>query len=594
MTSFSEAFAVATRILSTNKDAQLIHGANQPEEPLTTGNHLVLTGRTDETLNAHQRRQVRGEADRAALTRRYHDANTHAKLGGNDPAGFVTDIELARIDILGARHCAGIRENLHQFLTLQTDSSSTQKLSISQALAVLMREHFGHIAPPSSTLGALLPWQQELAPALEQHQQQLIESLHDQQAFHRLVQDVLLPAIEGQAQDGNQQDSPESESLEEAAGNDDPQAEAEYEDQDTQEEQSGEQQQDGQDELMQSDEALTPDKQTDEILQQAEGEINHHNQPEDSSETAFTYRIYTNEFDEIIPASHLASPQELTRLRQELDQKMPQLQQVTRRLANRLQRLLLARVERYWQYELEEGLLNNARLPQAVIAPGFPYLYKQEVHSKQRETIVSLLIDNSGSMRGRPITIAALSADILAHTLERCGVKVEILGFTTREWRGGDARKQWQNSGKPLPPGRLNDLRHIIYKSAEQPVARTRRNLALMLKDGILKENIDGEALLWAHQRLLSRPEQRRILMVISDGAPVDDSTLSLNSGDYLDKHLRMVIHQIENRSDIELLAIGIGHDVSRYYRHALMIDDVDKLGEVMLGEVTKLFINAA
>jgi cobaltochelatase CobT len=291
-----------------------------------------------------------------------------------------------------------------------------------------------------------------------------------------------------------------------------------------------------------------------------------------------------------LPAHKLATQAELQRLRQQLDEKMPQMQQVTRRLANRLQRLLLAKSERYWQYEQEEGLLHNARLPQAIISPGYPYLYKMERRTPDKETIVSLLIDNSGSMRGRPITIAALSAELLARTLERCGVKVEILGFTTKEWRGGESRKKWAAMGKPLPAGRLNDLRHIIYKSAEQNVGRTRRHLALMLKEGLLKENIDGEALLWAYSRLMARREQRRILMVISDGAPVDDSTLSLNSGDYLDQHLREVIHMIENRSPVELLAIGIGHDVRRYYKNAIMLDDVDRLGETLLTEVTKLF----
>lgn len=302
------------------------------------------------------------------------------------------------------------------------------------------------------------------------------------------------------------------------------------------------------------------------------------------------YRAFTTGFDEIVSAGDLCDAEELARLRGLLDQQLSHLQGMIARLANRLQRRLLARQTRAWHFDLEEGILDAARLSRVVVNPMTPLSFKQESETGFRDTVVSLLIDNSGSMRGRPITIAAMSADILARTLERCGVKVEILGFTTRAWKGGQAREQWVAAGKPFMPGRLNDLRHIIYKAADEPWRRARRQLGLMLREGILKENIDGEALLWAFQRLQYRPEQRKILMVISDGAPVDDSTLTVNPGHYLEQHLRSVIDMIENRSMVELVAIGIGHDVTRYYRRAVTITDVEQLGGTMMNSLTELF----
>ena len=302
------------------------------------------------------------------------------------------------------------------------------------------------------------------------------------------------------------------------------------------------------------------------------------------------YRVFTPEFDETVEAAELCDPDELNRLRNHLDQQLVKLQGVIGRLANRLQRLLLAQQSRSWDFDLEEGLLDAARLSRVVTNPLYPLSYKIEKETDFRDTIVSLLIDNSGSMRGRPITVAAMSADILARTLERCGVKVEILGFTTRAWKGGQARERWLAQGKPANPGRLNDLRHIIYKSADAPWRRARRMLGLMLREGLLKENIDGEALLWAYNRLIVRPEQRKILMVISDGAPVDDSTLSVNAGNYLERHLREVIELIESRPEVELTAIGIGHDVTRYYAKAVTITDAEQLGGTMLDRLAELF----
>ena len=303
-----------------------------------------------------------------------------------------------------------------------------------------------------------------------------------------------------------------------------------------------------------------------------------------------SYTVFTDMFDEVTGAEDLCQPEELARLRQLLDHQVQPYQNIITRLANRFQRRLLAQQQRAWDFDLEEGLLDNARLARVIVNPTEPLSFKREREMDFRDTIVTLLIDNSGSMRGRPITLAAMSADILARTLERCGVKVEILGFTTRAWKGGRARDAWLKAGRPANPGRLNDLRHIIYKSADQPWRRTRRNLGLMLREGLLKENIDGEALLWAHRRLLARPEERRILMVIADGAPVDDATLSVNAGNYLEQHLRTVIEWIENRSAIELMAIGIGHDVTRYYRRAVTLSDAEQLSGTILEQLAMLF----
>ena len=308
------------------------------------------------------------------------------------------------------------------------------------------------------------------------------------------------------------------------------------------------------------------------------------------NEPQIDYKVFSSKHDEIVHAEDLCPPEELDRLRAFLDKQLASLQGAVARLANRLQRRLLAQQNRAWDFDLEEGMLDPARLSRVITDPIAPLSFKQERETAFRDTVVTLLLDNSGSMRGRPITVAATCADILARTLERCGVKVEILGFTTRAWKGGQSREEWLRAGKPPHPGRLNDLRHIIYKSADAPWRRARRNLGLMMREGLLKENIDGEALDWAHRRLLGRPEQRRILMVISDGAPVDDATLSVNSGNYLERHLRFVIEQIEQRSPVELIAIGIGHDVTRYYSRAVTIVDAEELAGVMMEKLAELF----
>jgi cobaltochelatase CobT len=314
------------------------------------------------------------------------------------------------------------------------------------------------------------------------------------------------------------------------------------------------------------------------------------NRPLSDLPPEFDYKMFTTRFDEVVEATELCDLEELGRLRAYLDQQLVHLQGAVTKLANRLQRRLMAQQNRSWDFDQEEGLLDAARLARVIINPAHSLSYKVERDTDFRDTVVSLLIDNSGSMRGRPISIAAISADILARTLERCGVKVEILGFTTRAWKGGQAREKWLSEGRPPQPGRLNDLRHIVYKKADEPWRRARKNLGLMMREGLLKENIDGEALLWAHNRLIGRSEERRVLMVISDGAPVDDSTLSVNSGTYLERHLRQVIAWIEGRSPVELIAIGIGHDVTRYYSRAVTIMDAEQLGGTMVEQLASLF----
>jgi len=309
-----------------------------------------------------------------------------------------------------------------------------------------------------------------------------------------------------------------------------------------------------------------------------------------SHQNEWGYKVHTLQFDEQVPATELCDPDELGRLRNFLDQQLQAMQGVVSRLANKLQRLLMAQQNRSWEFDIEEGMLDTSRLPRIIIDPMYPLSFKREKDMTFRDTVVTLLLDNSGSMRGRPIMVAAMCADILARTLERCAVKTEILGFTTRAWKGGQSREKWIADGKPPHPGRLNDLRHIIYKDADEPWRRARKSLGLMMREGLLKENIDGEALMWAHNRIVGRPEQRKILMVISDGAPVDDSTLSVNAGNYLERHLRRVIEEIEEKSDVELTAIGIGHDVTRYYRKAVTIVDAEQLGGAMTEQLIGLF----
>ena len=420
-------------------------------------------------------------------------------------------------------------------------------------------------------------------------------NFEDQEAFARVMRDILVDLEMGDELGESPDNADEQEDGEEG-GDDQADDDAQAGEAEQPEGASAEQAELAEGEGEEGDEQMV-EVDADDMPADSEemDEMGEGNQPwrpdgmDDASRTP-AYKVFAPAYDEVIAAEDLCDIEELARLRQYLDQQLQQMHGVVSRLANRLQRRLMAQQTRTWSFDLEEGILDAARLTRAITDPMMPLAYKMENDTEFRDTVVTLLIDNSGSMRGRPITVAALCADILARTLERCGVKVEILGFTTRAWKGGQAREKWLAEGKPANPGRLNDLRHIVYKSADSPWRRARRNLGLMMREGLLKENIDGEALIWAHNRLLARPENRRIMMVISDGAPVDDSTLSVNAGNYLERHLRQVIDDIENRSPVELIAIGIGHDVTRYYERAVTIIDAEQLGGAMTDKLAELF----
>ncbi len=552
-------------------------------------------------LNPQEVVQVRGSTDAAALRLRHHDGALHGRRRPIDPlAREVFDaVEQARYEALGMRQMAGVAENLDWLLEQRcrergyAEAASRDEIPLPEVLRILTREAVtGRKAPPTARSMVDL-WR----PAIDSRVQEDLRSLGklcaDQDAYSEAVRRLLnhleldpttQEEAEGEEQTEGQDDRSESEGESQDGEGDESAAEMEQsQDRDQQESSDGES---SESDMMEAEGLMRPESDQEEPARP--------NRPPRFDDLRNfqddAYRAFTHEFDEVIAAEELCDSDELARLRLMLDQQLSSLHGMIARLANRLQRRLLAKQTRAWEFNLDEGLLDTARLARIVANPSHSLSFKQEKETTFRDTVVSLLIDNSGSMRGRPISVAAMSADILARTLERCGVKVEILGFTTRMWKGGQSRERWIAGGKPPNPGRLNDLRHIVYKSADAPWRRSRKNLGLMLREGILKENIDGEALIWAHNRLLARPEERRILMVISDGAPVDDSTLSVNPGNYLERHLREVIAFIELRSPVELTAIGIGHDVTRYYRRAVTIIDAEQLGGVMLEKLAELF----
>src|SRR6185312_12168830 len=542
--------------------------------------------------------QLRGAADSLALRLRYHDAAVHAKrLPGGPMARAVFEaVEQARVEALGARRMAGVASNIAALLDEQYRRQGFERVSertestMAEAVRLLTREALTREPPPPSARRVVDLWRPWLEGKIGKDITELERMVSDQDGYaratRRLIQDLDLDLgeLEESSSDDNQGQGEESESENQADNGESASAGAQpsmdgspADSADADAEEDGEAEADGE---------MMPGASDDDPGRPGRPG----NLPRGRGDENAVYRAFNTQADEVVEADKLCDSDELGRLRHLLDQQLSHLQSVIARLANRLQRKLLAKQTRAWEFDLEEGILDAARLSRVVTNPILPLSYKQEQEMAFRDTVVSLLIDNSGSMRGRPITVAAMSADILARTLERCGVKVEILGFTTRAWKGGQAREKWIAAGKPANPGRLNDLRHIVYKPADAPWRRARRNLGLMLREGILKENIDGEALMWAHNRLLGRPEERRILMVISDGAPVDDSTLSVNPGNYLEKHLRDVIAEIEGNSPVELIAIGIGHDVTRYYRRAVTIVDAEQLGGTMLEKLAELF----
>jgi len=545
---------------------------------------------------------VRGIADSLALRLRYHNDRVHAReTPKGDIARAAFDaVEQARVEAIGAQRMVGVADNLATAL----DDYCRQRgygriveredVPLAEVLRLLAREELTGAPPPPHARQLLDLWRPLLDDKVRTDLAALRDVVGDQRAFAKVVRRLLtdLDIDLGTEEPGASDEDDEAEGDQ---GSDEDQKS---------ESQGGEKTPAEAMASMQGERGETADGEAegDSEGEDADGEMQAEGgeerpglpgrqpQPGRNRDGQPAYRPFTTEFDEVVDAVELCDEAELQRLRQLLDQQLLHLQPVVGKLANRLQRRLMAQQTRAWEFDIEEGMLDSARLARIIADPVLPLSYKREKDTDFRDTVVSLLIDNSGSMRGRPITVAAMSADLLARTLERCGVKVEVLGFTTRMWKGGLSRERWIAAGKPANPGRLNDLRHIVYKPADVPWRRARRSLGLMLREGILKENIDGEALLWAHSRLLSRSEQRRILMVISDGAPVDDSTLSINPGNYLERHLREVIDWIETASSVQLVAIGIGHDVTRYYRRAVTIVDAEQLGGTMLEKLAELF----
>ncbi|MFL5140175.1 MAG: cobaltochelatase subunit CobT, partial [Microvirga sp.] len=509
-------------------------------------------------------------------------------------------VEQARVESIGSRRMAGISSNISAMLEDRyhrggkyEEITDRADAPLEDAVALMVRERLTGAKPPASAAKIVDLWRDFIEDRAGRDLDGLLKNIENQRSFARNIRDLLssLDMADEAALDSedeeNEDDNESDEQEQQGEGESEQESQGDRADVEISEDSSDEME-DGA-----SEEADGPSGELPEESEEADSEDAGESwrPPSRSNEARGPdYKAYTNRFDEIIHAEDLCDADELTRLRAYLDKQLAHLQGVVGRLANRLQRRLMAQQNRSWEFDLEEGTLDPVRLPRIIMDPFQPLSFKQEQDTNFRDTVVTLLLDNSGSMRGRPITVAATCADILARTLERCGVKVEILGFTTRAWKGGQARETWLQAGKPANPGRLNDLRHIIYKSADAPWRRARKNLGLMMREGLLKENIDGEALDWAHKRLLGRPEQRRILMVISDGAPVDDSTLSVNPGNYLERHLRYVIEDIETRSPVELIAIGIGHDVTRYYRRAVTIVDAEELGGVMTEKLAELF----
>ncbi|EJF85237.1 cobaltochelatase subunit CobT [Candidatus Bartonella washoeensis] len=546
---------------------------------------------------------TRGLGDSMALRKAWHDNAIHTRFAPieSEARAIFDALEQTRVEAIGTLAMEGIAKNLDSMLAdkyqrAHYESISTQnEAPIQEAIALLLREKITGRPPPKEAGPVLELWRHTIEEKVAAELNALIHHIHNQNTFARIVRQMLV-ALKMAVQLEEDFDSVDNKKL--TNGNE-PQNQSEEESENEKPSQSEEQTTTEQESDAQDQGKTQAKKSSDDDTVEEEQENSWQEKPSkpkrllalsEQMEKLGNYKVFTRQFDEVLEATDFCPESELDQLRHYLDKQINHLQSIVGRLANRLQRRLMAQQNRSWHFDLEEGYLDTAKLPRLIIDPMQPLSFKMESNTQFRDTIVSLLIDNSGSMRGRPITVAASCADILAQTLERCGVKVEILGFTTKAWKGGKSREKWLNQHKPNNPGRLNDLCHIIYKSADTPWRRARRNLGLMMQEGLLKENIDGEALIWAHQRLLSRREQRRILMVISDGAPVDDSTLSVNSSNYLEKHLRAVIQEIQTHSPIELIAIGIGHDVTRYYQRAVTIMNAEELADAITKQLAALF----
>ncbi|MDP3174336.1 MAG: cobaltochelatase subunit CobT, partial [Phenylobacterium sp.] len=593
---FKRALAHAARSLAETADLEIVYSG---EGPSLVGNRAVLP-HPPRDLTAADASRIRGLADQMALRVAHHDIESHARLRPKSPEAtpLYDAIEQVRVEAIGANALGGVRANLASLLDQTYARRNFHTLEalndppMVDIVSMIVRERLTGEKPPLAIRPLVDALRADIETKAGPDLDKLSSVLEDQQAYARVARAILHDLeIGDELQDVDTQDDQDAQDNEGDSNELDQEDEG---DADTQSPQQSSYEEDdsgdpdpGDSQTMQAE--PNPDgEESDEPPEMGEGAQPARPQPD--TDGKITYRVFTASHDEIVPAEELCDGEELSRLRGYLDQHLANLSNVVSRLANRLQRKLLAQQNRAWSFDLEEGILDVARLTRVITDPTAPLSFKDEEETEFRDTVVTILIDNSGSMRGRPIMVAAVCADILARTLERCGVKTEILGFTTRAWKGGAAREDWLRAGKPAQPGRLNDLRHIIYKAADMPWRRARRNLGLMMREGLLKENIDGEALIWAHHRLIGRPEQRRILMVISDGAPVDDSTRSVNSGHYLDRHLREVIAEIEAKSPVQLIAIGIGHDVTRYYRRAVTIVDVEQLAGAIVEQLAGLF----
>ncbi|MES3094757.1 cobaltochelatase subunit CobT [Sphingomonas aerolata] len=595
---FKAVLAGTARAIAEEPEVELAFTADAPAQ---SGKHIKVP-MPARALPPEQVAEARGFADGFALQLKHHDIALHNRAAPVEAvARAVFDaVETARVEALGSRGYAGISDNLAMALDVRlradpiTRARNRDEVPLSTALGLMVRERLtGQESPAVAAPGLALvrEWIEQKTDL-----DALAYAIDDQKTFQGLARKMLAELELVQA-DQVPEESEEGGSEDE--GTDEQQQDEGDEGDDQGEDGQGEVEARGEQSEQQNEES-DGQEQSNESMDDIDGEPGDDgeegmqpvrpNRPMADMGTAFDYKPWTTQFDEVIAATELCDAEELARLRGYLDQQLVHLQSAVSKLANRLQRRLMAQQSRSWDFDQEEGILDAARLARVIVNPTLSLSYKAERETDFRDTVVTLLIDNSGSMRGRPISIAAISADILARTLERCGVKTEILGFTTRAWKGGQSRETWLAAGRPPQPGRLNDIRHIVYKRADEPWRRARNSLGLMMREGLLKENIDGEALMWAHARLVARPEERRILMVISDGAPVDDSTLSVNSGSYLERHLRQVIGWIETRSPVELVAIGIGHDVTRYYARAVTIMDVEQLGGTIIEQLASLF----
>lgn len=595
---FKRSLAQTTRALAgAEEELEVTFGAEGPR--LSPGK--IVLPHPPRVLSDSEAERIRGQADGLALRLAHHDDREHSKLRpqGAEARAVFDAVEEMRVQALGANALKGVAGNLTAALTDSLERRGVSRMQdrslapIADAVALMVRERLTGLAPPSNAKALVDAWRADIEKSAGADLDKLAEVIEDQREFAKQFRNVLTDLGMGDDLTVEQTDDDNEASGDEPPPpqSDDSSGEDQMQDQQPAEMEMIEGEVETDDERTVSIEAdVDADDQQDTEMDDPGDKPMRPKARNDVEDPNQNYKVFTRAFDEVIGAEDLCPTEELARLRNYLDQQLKPLQSVVGRLANRLQRRLMAKQNRAWSFDLEEGLLDTSRLTRVITDPMAALSFKQEEDMPFKDTVVSLLLDNSGSMRGRPIMVAALCADILARTLERCGVKVEVLGFTTIAWKGGSSKDAWLKADRPPQPGRLNDLRHVVYKGADAPWRRARRNLGLMMREGLLKENIDGEALMWAHGRLLERPEQRRILMVISDGAPVDDSTLSANPGNYLERHLRNVIHWIETRSPVELIAIGIGHDVTRYYKRAVTITDAEQLGGVMTEKLAELF----